>query len=88
MKVVVDFHVTPGGRAVGGELPAVCWAPKAENWIRDSIGLFEEYGWDWTWHAFREWPGWSVEHEGEDDASLRPSADNPRRRALLETFGR
>jgi len=32
----------------------------------------------------REWPGWSVEHEGEDDKTLRPSADNARKRALLD----
>ena len=22
----------------------------------------QEYGWDWSYHAFREWPGWSLEH--------------------------
>ena len=40
----------------------------------------------WSYHAFREWAGWSVEHEGEDDASLRPSADTPRKQALLDGF--
>ncbi len=31
---------------------------------------------------------WSVEHEGEDDATLRPSPGNPRKRALVEGFRR
>ena len=88
LKPVRDFQLRTGARILVGEFSAVCWAPEAENWVRDSIGLFEEYGWDWTWHAFREWPGWSVEHEGEDNASLRPSADNPRKRALLDGLRR
>jgi len=36
------------------------------------------------YHAFREWSGWSVEHEGEGDGSLRFSVGNPRKRALLD----
>ena len=64
------------------------WAPGAENYLRDAISLFEEYGWDWSYHAFREWAGWSVEHESPDGKSIRPSADNPRKRALLEGFKR
>lgn len=36
----------------------------------------------------RERECWSVAHEGEDDASLRPSADNPRKRRLLTGFAR
>ncbi len=31
---------------------------------------------------------WSVEHDGEDDATLRPSPGNPRKRALVEGFRR
>ena len=60
------------------------WAQGAENYIADCIALFEEYGWDWTYHAFREWNGWSVEHEGPDAKHMVPSADNPRKRVLLD----
>ena len=61
----------------------------AGQYIADCISLFEEYGWDWTYHAFREWPGWSVEHEVDGKrGKYKPSADNPRRRALLEGFAR
>ncbi len=67
-----------------GEFSAIAWAPGADAYIRDCIDLFEEYGWDWTYHAFREWKAWSVEHEGPDRDHMVPSADNPRKRALLE----
>ena len=83
---VIKFQKKYGARVYAGEFSSVVWAPGAENYLRDCISLFEDNGWDWTYHAFREWAGWSVEHEGEDDASLRPSADNPRKQALLEGF--
>ena len=73
-----------------GEFSASIWADGAENWLRDCIDLFREYGWDWTYHAFREWPGWSVEHEptafGMAPDCFRPSADNPRKRALMKAL--
>ena len=80
-----EFQLKYGARIYAGEFSAVAWAEGAENYLRDCISLFGEYGWDWTYHAFREWEGWSVEHEtaGPGSPSL-PSADNPRRRALLE----
>ena len=88
LQPVRDFQLKHGARIYVGEFSSVCWAPGAGDYLRDCISIFEEHGWDWTYHAFREWAGWSVEHEGEDDASLRPSADNPRKRALLEGFTR
>ena len=84
LRPVREFQLRHGARIYVGEFSAVCWAPGAENWLRDCISIFEENGWDWSYHSFREWAGWSVEHEGEDDASLRPSADNPRKSALIE----
>lgn len=44
-----------------GEFGAVRWAPGAERWFADQISLFEAEGWDWSYHAFREWDGWNVE---------------------------
>ena len=75
-----------GVRIFIGEFSAIAWAPGAETYIRDCIALFEEYGWDWTYHAFREYPGWSVESEavsrGTDPKNYRKSASNPRMRML------
>ena len=72
-----------------GEFSAITWAEGAGQYIADCIAVFEEYGWDWTYHAFREWNGWSVEHEvAGTRGKYRPSADNPRRRALLDGLRR
>ena len=88
LRPVREFEKRHHAKIYVGEFSAIAWADGAENYIRDCITLFEEYGWDWTYHAFREWNGWSVEHEGPDEKNMVPSADNPRKRALLDGFAR
>ena len=86
MEPVRDFQERHRCRIYVGEFSAIAWAEGAENYLRDCIAVFEEFGWDWSYHAFREWNGWSVEHEGPDAGHMSPSADNPRMRALLDGF--
>ena len=88
LRPVREFQLRHGAKIYCGEFSAVAWAPGADQYLRDCIDIFEEYGWDWTYHAFREWPGWSVEHEGPDAKHLVPAADTPRKRALLDGFSR
>ena len=60
-----DFNV----HVYVGEFSAIRWAPdnSAYRYLRDVIDLFEEYGWDWSYHAYREWEGWSVEHGSDQE---------------------
>ncbi len=81
----IEFQKKYGARMFVGEFSVTAWAPGAAEYLRCLIELFEEYNWDWTYHAFREWEGWSVEHAGTP-GKLRPSADNDRKRVLLEYF--
>ena len=84
---VRDFQNRHKCRIYVGEFSAAIWAPGAENYLRDCIALFEEYGWDWTYHAFREASVWDVEMEALPDGSRVPApSDTPRKRALLEGF--
>ena len=88
LRPVREFQLKHGAKIYCGEFSAVAWAPGAGEYLRDCIDIFEEYGWDWCYHAFREWGGWSVEREGPNVNSLVPSADNPRKQALLDGFSR
>ena len=67
-----------------GEFSAIRWAPhdSAYRYLRDVIDLFEEYRWDWSYHAFREWDGWSVEH-GPDRNDRTPTDEPTKRKVLL-----
>ena len=90
LAVVRTFERKHGAKIYVGEFSASAWAPGADRYIADCADIFREYGWDWTYHAFREWEGWSVEHEpvafGTTPNCFAPSADNPRKRALLSAF--
>jgi hypothetical protein len=89
LEPVRAFQEKHHARIYVGEFSAIAWAPGADRYLRDCISLFEEYGWDWTYHAFREWAGWDVEKEtaGPGQPPV-PSADNPRKRVLLDGFRR
>lgn len=89
LEPVRAFERQHGAKIFVGEFSAVAWAPGADAYLRDLIDLFREYRWDWTYHSFREYEGWSVEHEGEDARHIRlATADTPRKRVLLEGFRR
>ena len=89
MAPVRDFEKRHGAKIYVGEFSAITWAEGADAYLRDCIAVFEEFGWDWSYHAFREWGGWSVEHACEGPGKpFVPSDDNPRKRALLEGFRR
>ncbi|MBR3086765.1 MAG: hypothetical protein IKH04_10230, partial [Kiritimatiellae bacterium] len=51
------------------------------------IDLFEEYGWSWTYHAYREWQAWDVEytHVGNYEIQkwAKATEETPRKRELL-----
>ena len=89
---VLEFQKKHNAKIYIGEFSAIAWAPGADQYIRDCIEIFDEYGWDWCYHAFREYKGWSVEHEFKGRVNnrdkLEESEDNPRKRALLDGFKR
>ena len=88
LRPVREFQLRHGAKIYCGEFSAVAWAPGADQYLRDCIDIFEEYGWDWSYHAFREWEGWSVEQEGPNWSGLIPTADTPRKRVLVEGLRR
>ena len=89
---VLEFSRKHNAKIFIGEFSAISWAPGAGDYIRDCIDIFDEYGWDWCYHAFREYKGWSVEHVFKDRVNNRDryedSDDNPRLNALLDGFKR
>jgi len=63
LKPVRDFQLANKVPIYVGEFSAIRWAEGAATYLEDLTSLYEEYGWDWSYHAFREWPGWSLEAE-------------------------
>ena len=65
LKYVDEFQAKWKVPIYVGEFSVIRWAPKddAVHWLQDVIDLFEARGWSWSYHAFREWNGWSLEHD-------------------------
>jgi endoglucanase len=84
MLPAIEFQQAFNVQIYVGEFSVIRWAPgdSAYNYLRDVIDLFEEYGWDWSYHAFREWDGWSVEH-GPNRNDHRPTKEPTKRKGLL-----
>ena len=89
VEPVREFQRRTWARIFVGEFSAVAYAKGCDRWISDVTALLNDLGWDWCYHAFREWAGWSVEHvvtSGDSAATAKfaPSSDNSRMRALRE----
>ena len=84
MAPALEFQRRYNVQIYVGEFSAVRWAPDHSAWryLSDVIDLFEERGWDWSYHSFREWDGWSVEH-GSDPKDHSPSPTPTDRQELL-----
>jgi len=90
LQAVRDFQLAYNVHIYAGEFSAIRWAPgdSGYQYLRDCIDLFEEYHWDWSYHAYREWDGWSVEH-GLDMKDHQPTTQpTDRKKLLLEWFAR
>ena len=83
LEKVREFQLKHEARIFLGEFSAVAWAEGADRWMDEAISIFNEYGWDWTYHAYGEFEGWSVEHEADKPYEFRPANDTPRKTALL-----
>jgi len=78
LQPVRDFQLAYNTHIYIGEFSAARWAPGAEHYLSDVVEIFEEYGWDWSYHAYREADCWSLEHT--EDKNRRDLATEPTRR--------
>ena len=90
LRVGRAFALRHGAVVQIGEFSCVRWAPdgSAARWVGDCLALFERYGWSWTYHEFRGWPGWDAEIASTDPDARSRSADAPVIRLLHEAMVR
>lgn len=62
MDAVRDFQLAHRLPVYMGEFSAPRWAPGVADFLMDVSDIAEEYGWPWTYHAFREANMWDVEY--------------------------
>jgi endoglucanase len=86
---VMAFQKAYGVHIYVGEFSAIRWAPddSACRYLKDVIEICEENGWDWAYHAFREWDGWSVEHGSDPKDHARAATPTSREQLLRSWYG-
>ena len=67
LKPARDFQKKHNAHIYVGEFSCARWSGIPGNYncaryIQDCIELFEEFGWDWSYHAWREADVWNPEH--------------------------
>jgi endoglucanase len=87
LQPAIEFQKTYNVHIYIGEFSAIRWAPddSAYRYLKDVIDIMESHDWDWTYHAFREWDGWSVEH-GVDRQNHQRSPTPTDREQLLRSW--
>jgi len=88
MNAVRQFQQKYGAKIQVGEFSVAIWAPGGASYLDELVSIFEEYKWDWTYHAFREWDGWSLEHEGTPTNIRRAEKDTDRKQIMLKYFNK
>ena len=85
---VIDLQKKHDVRIFIGEFSCIRWAPEGtgRRLLADMISIFEERKWAWTYHAFREWSGWSVEHSRNPAEQERALCPTDREQLLREAF--
>jgi endoglucanase len=73
-----------------GEFSCIRWAPdgSALRYVADLFTLIQKYGWSWTYHDFRGWPGWDAEIASHDAHNTFRSDDAPMIRLLSRNMSR
>jgi hypothetical protein len=78
---VQDFAARNNVSIYVGEFSVARWVPGADRYLSDVISVLEEHHWDWSYHAFRDWQGWSL--EVGDDKSIKAPSPTPTARLLV-----
>jgi endoglucanase len=82
MRPAIDFARRYRVHLYVGEFSAIRWAPGADRYLEDILSIFEEHGWDWSYHAFREWHGWDLEMGTDRNARDRMPPPGKRQQAV------
>lgn len=88
VQAVVDFQRKYNARIWIGEFGVVRWAGNPAQWIRDTISIWEEYGWDWCYHSYGGYNGFNQTFDKTDatDNVMDGGKDTDAIKALKEGF--
>lgn len=75
LQKVRNFQLAFDARIFVGEFSAVRWANGAAKWLGDCVDIFNEYEWDWVYHAYTKETHWSLDYENGTPNSTSAISD-------------
>ena len=87
LEPAIRFQQKYGAILYAGEYSVLRWAPGGARYLADLTELFDQLKWHTTYHAFREWEGWSLEHSS-DGAVKKPVAEETDRAKVIRNYFR
>jgi len=88
LKPAMDFAARYRVQMYVGEFSAIRWAPGADRYLSDLVDIFDDQGWDWSYHAFREWQGWSLEFSTNINDREPENNEGERMKIILGEFSK
>ncbi len=85
LQPAVDFQKKYGAKIYCGEFSVIRWAPGGAQYLEDLCSIFEELGWDWSYHCHREWMNWSFEYPSSY-GSNKPAQEPTDRQKVLQRY--
>jgi endoglucanase len=83
LKPIKDFQDKYKVPILIGEFSVARWAKGGKQYLQDCIDLFEEYNWDWLYHAYREAEVWSLEYS---DIKTQTQPTSTERKTLVLSY--
>jgi aryl-phospho-beta-D-glucosidase BglC (GH1 family) len=88
LQPVRDFQLAHNVHIYIGEFSAFRWAPGAETYLDDLISIFEEYCWDWSYHAYREAHVWDLEYTENRNKKEKATEPTARMKVLRKWWAK
>jgi len=90
LQPVREFQKAYNAQIIVSEFGCVRWAlgDSRQKLLKDMIDIYEEYGWDWLFHAYPEWQGWSPEFGNDPWNGKRPEPPTATETLLKSWFSK
>lgn len=82
----IEFQKKHGVQIYVGEFGVARWAPGAARYLQDCLTVFEKYGWDWTYHSYREFGAWELDIGGTKEKPIRHKAKFTDRGKVIQSY--
>jgi hypothetical protein len=72
IQPVIDFKQNNGAKVLVGEFGATRWALGKQQWLQDTISIFDDNGFDWMSFGYGGWNGWNDTYSPDDPTNSNP----------------